>query len=190
MEMTNITMTYKNTAESIYNANYAYALEKGKLSKKTRMKTAALTIAVEVIVIVITMLLEYFEKEGAGIYFVISLAVTLALTVPFLYFMKRSSLSQVKNVSRVQYEGGFDSKEPCRVTLKEEKMLLESSYSRFSVPYDEIDFVISDRMNFVLMIGSDQKIRCIPKINQNPDVLFAADNLLRDKLGERFIYKM
>ena len=106
------------------------------------------------------------------------------------FLIKAAGKSQIRNYCKVSYDYGFESKSPVRAEFDENGITLNSGYSKITAPYGEIDFLISDRLNFVFIIGSDLRVRNIPKINQNPDALFSLDNLLREKLGERFIYKM
>ena len=190
MEEKNITLTFRNDYQNMYEANYTYALLKGKLSKKYNLKVFSVTLLF-FILISASLFIEEKISLRDDIFFIIFMLLIITATMAVMLIVGRAlNKAQIKNFCRMIFDYGFDKKSPAQVCFDNEKLNLQSGYAKISVPYEEIDFVISDRLNFIFSFGGENKIRNIPKINQSPDALFNIDNLLREKLGEKFIYKM
>lgn len=190
MEEKNISLTFRNDYQNMYEANYAYALLKGKLSKKYNLKVFSFSLLFFVILLALLFIEEKVSLKD-DIFFIIFMLLIMTATMAVMHFVSRAlNKAQIKNFCRMTFNYGFDKKSPAQACFDNEKLTLQSGYAKISVPYEEIDFVISDRLNFIFSFGGENKIRNIPKINQSPDDLFGIDNLLREKLGEKFIYKM
>lgn len=186
-----ISFTFKNDYQTMLDANMVFAREKGTLSKKQMLKSVLVPLIFGFIFGVI-IYIEYFNETGDD-YFPGKAVAIVILTGTMLlisFLGKKAKQSQIKSFCRMMYEQGFEKKSPQMAQFDENGLLLMSGYSKTTVPYDEIEYIISDRANFIIVFGGDTRVRNIPKINQNPDELFACDNLLTEKLGDKFILKM
>lgn len=114
--------------------------------------------------------------------------VVLFLVLAFLNIKKKKKSSEQMGALIVNY--GFDQKDAKNAEFFEDRLVLTSSYKRYTEYYDEITYVISDRVNFTVVCRESGIFICIPKDGQDADKLFGIDKLLREKLGERFIYDM
>lgn len=189
MEQKILSVTYKNSYRDIYEANYTYASVKGKLSKKFffgMLIPSFLLCSVSIVMVFIEENLTFGEDN---LFFAVSLLIVVAgITVLYL-IIRAIGKMQIKTVSRFLSEG-FNAENPRRADFYEDRVIIQSGYSTVSIPYEEFDYVISDRLNFIFSFGGDLNIRNIPKTNQNPDELFILDGIFGKKLGEKFIYKM
>ncbi len=190
MEERKISFTFRNSYQNIFEAVHSYSVTKGRLSRKFKAKRLFIIFLTEAVILLLCMLEGVIPslKDPAEAVTVIITVIAVSFAVAFINRLMTNNL--IKNTARMRYEGCVGRDLPVRAEFDEEKLFLLSGYSKLSVPYDEIDFVISDSINFVFMTGSDNVIRNIPKDNQNCDDLFFTDELLREKLGERFICKM
>lgn len=189
MEEKILSVTYKNSYHDIYEANYSYAVLRGRLSKRYFLKIMIPGFLLCVLASVLTFFEEDFLFGNDYSFFIISFLISV-LALVILYFTGRAfNKLQIKNFSRLLFDS-FNAKSLRRADFYEDRVVIESGYSRVSIPYEEFDYVISDRLNFVFGFGGDMNIRNIPKTKQNPDMLFALDKLFSEKLGEKFIYKM
>ena len=184
-----ISLTYKNDYLSYYEAQQKHAVIKGKLSKKRSLTVFFLSLLFVTIFEAISILIENDFKEEYSFY-IIMFIIMVFTDFLIMLAMRAMNKSQIKNIAKMNFFHGFDTQSPKTAVFGENTMSITGGYSKVSVPYDEFDYVISDRMNFIFGFGGDMRVRNIPKTNQNPDDLFALDNLLREKLGDRFIYRM
>lgn len=190
MEDRTISITYKNNYQSVYDAALSYSQIKGKLSKKRLLKSLVPAVISSVLLSLIIFVLENFSFR-TDYYILIVFFIIMALTTGlFMLISRTAAKSEVKRIAAMNLYDSFEAQSPHRADFSENTVTVTSGYSRVCAPYEEMDYVISDRMNFIFGFGGDMKIRSIPKNNQNPDELFALDNLLREKLGDKFIYLM
>lgn len=190
MEESKISITYKNDYQSVYEAALSYSQIKGKLSKKRLFKSIVPSVISSVLLSLIIFVFEGFSFKS-DYFILIIFFIIMAITSGFFIVLSRASAkSEVKRFAVMNFYDSFEAQNPHRADFSENSITVTSGYSKVCAPYEEMDYMISDRMNFVFGFGGDMKIRSIPKNNQNPDELFALDNLLREKLGDRFIYLM
>lgn len=190
MENRKVSLTYKNSFQSVYEVNLKYARLKGNLSKKKTLKTLLIFIAFVILMTGVVYIENVLRNDATADVFFISIILLIPAMAIMFFISRATNKSQIKNFCRMVFYQGFDADSPKKAEFDEEKIIFQSGYSIFSVPYGEVDCVISDKFNFAILVGGDLKVRCIPKINQDPDALFLLDNLLREKLGEKFIYEM
>lgn len=190
MEERKISMTFKNDYQSVYSAIDTYSHKLGKLSKKHNLKRIIPSAIVSVLISVLIFVIEGFSFKTDYvllIIFFLIMAGTLSVTMAISRSLAKSDINKLANLN---FNYSFNASRPFMAQFDEKELFLMSGYSKVTVPYEEFDYVISDRINFIYSFGGDMKIRNIPKINQNPDDLFAIDNLLKEKIGDKFIYLM
>lgn len=88
------------------------------------------------------------------------------------------------------YRFGFDKTGLFNIEFYEDNVIITSAYKRYTESYDDIKFIISDKSCFTLVLRDNQTLIPFSKNKQNSEKLFLTDNFLREKLGERFIYKV
>lgn len=190
MEERKIAIVFRNNYESIYEANMAYAKEKGRLSKKSKVLTFLFLTVSEIILFLLCCLENLFSPAENAFEVILYIAAIMISSAILIFLANILNKAKIRNTCQLQFEYGFDTDGAVRAEFDEEKLYLQSGYSKLCVPYDEINFVMSDRINFTYIIGSDSVVRNIPKNSQSIDKLYALDELLKEKLGNRFIYKM
>lgn len=108
------------------------------------------------------------------------------LTLLYMKMLKRN----VTNIASTVYATSPYVRDLTNIVFLDDGVVITRNYTRTKVKYSAFDCFISDGKYYIFTFGNDKMVRVIPKRYQNPDTLFAVDNLMREKLGESFIYMM
>lgn len=115
---------------------------------------------------------------------------SVVLFLAFAYMSISKKKTQSKQMGNMIVRMGFDQKSPKNVEFFDDRLIMTSHYKKYTEYYDEMSYVISDRINFTFVCRESGIFICIPKDKQDAESLFGIDNLLREKMGDRFIYDM
>ncbi len=161
-----------------YQKRFGVLNSKNLLKKNLKMNVSFVVLGTAVI----------FLIGDISIWYALILALIGAVIIGLVH--KRSVKKGLISVCKINYENPLNKNKPERLTFKENGVESVSPYSKAYIPYEKIERVISDPMAFVIKNKGNDYGLIVPKPNQNAELLFNIDNILREKLNDRFIYEM
>lgn len=190
-------LSYYLTQEAMAHSYKLYDMREGALKKSEIRKTYIRFIAggflLGIFLAILNILTpsEYeFTQSEKMIVFLTSVIFSTVVFAVFAHLNVKKKQNQADQMGDMIIKMGFDQKSPKNVEFFEDRLVMTSYYKRYIEYYDELSYVISDRINFTFVCRESGIFICIPKDRQNADELFNIDNLLKEKLGARFIYDM
>lgn len=179
-------LIYKETLDDKIGGVLKYEKRFGKLSKKEAVKKIPLAL-------IVSLLLEItvFQLDGSIWFYIVFFVLTAAVGSLLIIFLGGKAVErEIVSTYSTVYRYRTDESGNKKITLKNDGIELMSPYSKAYLPYEDIEAVTSDRLNFVIKIKGDDRISVVPKSGQNPQILFDFDNIFKEKLADRFIYEM
>lgn len=190
-------LSYYLTREAMSHSYKIYDMREGALKKTEIRKNYIFFIAGGILFGIIFSLInvfmpaEYvFTQTEKIVIPAIIIVFSIIIFAAFAYMNVKKKENQAKQMGDMIIQAGFDQKSPKNVEFFDDRMVMTSYYKKYTEYYDEISYVISDKINFTFICRESGIFICVPKDKQNSENLFNIDNLLKEKLGDRFIYDM
>lgn len=189
-----IKIIYRLTPEILAHSMQVLHKRVGVLTKKEKIRSfvySGLAGLAAIGIVLLSFLREGLLSDASitGSIILLSLLSFAVCIISGRLFYK-SRIKNIEETGKFLFAYGFDKNTPKQITFFENCLEKISSYSKVCIYYDELESAVSDSVAFSLIIKGEEAPVCIPKNGQNADTLFSLDNLLREKLGERFIYEM
>lgn len=178
------TIIYKENNNLTINEELNFHKHHGLLTFRMILKRC-LSVIIPIILLTVVCV---FTTQEEMIPFLVAAAV---IGIAFLCsFYKKNLEKSIVSLCKMNYNNSLSKDSAKKITLLDNGIEHTTPYSRMFIPYYDVEAAVSNRMIFMIRIKKMDKSIIVPKNYQNPDTLFEFDNVLREKLGDRFIYEM